>query len=433
MRTFAILLFMIISASGTRADTAIIDATVPSSRLIVFVHGIRSSAAATWTNEKTRAFWPQIVRQDPAFERSDIYVHDYRSSLDVDSASISDITKQMAADLDEKAKIKSYSNVVFVAHSMGGIVVRNYLLDQSRQAGGGVLSDDRVKGIYLFSTPMSGSAVADLGSAIFKSKTLWQLKTSNDPDAFLNSLRADWINAGLGTKVKSNCAFETVGVVNVFFWSKKVVEPSSVEPLCNAGFTGLPDRDHGLVAKPEDADAYPHLLLRQWYRGIYGDEQLATGDIVIASCDIDQYGKRSMEGFAASLFDISLSHYASLPLPKDWSKDAISLLWRGGEPKVVAIHFSCFQDGLGDEYFEERRVDFNNFLSDLADTKVKVVTYSRAFYKGFVNDNITRANRRAFVDSGRIAFLKLGFEPRRRAQEYKEFSKLVEKTATGKR
>ena len=431
-----IILLLYLAVTPVHAEGKLIKAPIPSKRLIVFVHGFIAGADSTWKNEQTGVLWPALLhaKGDETFERADVYVYSYFSGLGAGSSKITDIADKMAAELEDKQglNIGSYESVLFVAHSLGGIVVRKYLLDQSHLPNG-VLDNDRVKGIFLFGTPMTGSGVANIASNIFRSKTLWQMAQSKDPDSFLNVLRADWIKAGLGTKIKSNCAFETTGAFDLFFWDIKAVQPSSVEPLCNAGFTGMPNHNHHQIVKPANAMAYPHVLLRRWYLKTFGDEKLEASNVAIAACAIDKYGKSHIELFSRELFKLSIEHHVTLTLPKDWSAEARSFVSRGAPPKVIGIHYSCFENGTGDRFIEEGRIDFNKFLSSFAATDVKIVAYSRAFYDRFIEENITRANRKAFVDTGRLKLLGLQYGREIGPAQAAEFGKLVSDALSGVR
>jgi hypothetical protein len=42
--------------------------------VIVFVHGIFGDAKSTWTNSDSRAYWPELITTDSAFDGADVYV-----------------------------------------------------------------------------------------------------------------------------------------------------------------------------------------------------------------------------------------------------------------------------------------------------------------------------------------------------------------------
>ncbi|MEC8483507.1 MAG: alpha/beta fold hydrolase, partial [Pseudomonadota bacterium] len=119
--------------------------------LLVFVHGFVGNGTDTWTNEETTAYWPAIVSKDPLFDRADILVYDYPSSFISQNITINELAKRMEIELRSSGvNIQAYEEVLFVAHSMGGLVVRQYLLANPDIA-------NHVKGLFLFATPMKGS------------------------------------------------------------------------------------------------------------------------------------------------------------------------------------------------------------------------------------------------------------------------------------
>src|SRR5271163_4677993 len=49
--------------------------------VIVFVHGVLGDSRSTWTNARTRAYWPALMKDDPFFKDFDIFVIGYPSSI----------------------------------------------------------------------------------------------------------------------------------------------------------------------------------------------------------------------------------------------------------------------------------------------------------------------------------------------------------------
>jgi len=47
--------------------------------VIVFVHGLMGDSTTTWTNQSTRAYWPDLISHDKLFDGFDIYVYEYPS------------------------------------------------------------------------------------------------------------------------------------------------------------------------------------------------------------------------------------------------------------------------------------------------------------------------------------------------------------------
>ncbi|MER9676063.1 hypothetical protein [Mesorhizobium sp. M0208] len=422
----------------TNVFSAEIDpAPIPSGRLIVFVNGINSDIEGTFKNTITGAFWPSLTRddEDNVFDRADILVYPIVTDFGGDSPRITDIAHKLATDLNDT--LKPYTSVLFVAHSLGGVsCLDTFWSKAGRKAGASPRTTD-IKGLLLMGTPMNGAGIANLGSGIFASKTLWQLGESDDPDSFLDTLRDEWIDEGMVARIPTECGYETVGVTVPFLWWEvrtgvTVVTPASASTLCTTGVTGLAQLDHFGIVKPANFEAQPYGLAVRWYQELFDDpeEKITSGDVVVANCEVDRYGKLLFDKLAKLLYDNSISMRVSLRLPQDWSTDTPnSSIWTGTEPRLLVIHYSCFQDedGVDDDVLEERRVDFNELFASLANTDVKILICSRAFwdYPTFVQENITRANREAFKD-GRLLMLPLRHGVSIGPDDIKRFERLVD-------
>jgi pimeloyl-ACP methyl ester carboxylesterase len=49
--------------------------------VIVFVHGLTGDSTATWTNDQSKVYWPQLLTRDAEFNGFDIYVYEYPSPV----------------------------------------------------------------------------------------------------------------------------------------------------------------------------------------------------------------------------------------------------------------------------------------------------------------------------------------------------------------
>ena len=193
-----------------------------SRQAIVFVHGLRDTGADCWASENGQ-YWPALVAHEA--KAWDVYVADYQ-----DRISIEDIAAKMLVDL--KDVFKKHSQIVFVAHSMGGLVVREFLIQNPQYT-------QQVSTIFLLATPSLGSKLADLVSSVGLGTIQVDEIRSDKPNSFLRKLNERW--EPFRKTVRTQCAFETRKT-----WLFNVVSFESANTLCderavpvNAGHSGI--------------------------------------------------------------------------------------------------------------------------------------------------------------------------------------------------
>jgi pimeloyl-ACP methyl ester carboxylesterase len=115
-------------------------------RAVVFVHGFTGNAENTWRADELESF-PYLLARDPKFQDYDIFLFQYATSFFF-PPEIKNIVNQFEFALEKHLPGHS---IVFIAHSMGGLVCMQYVLRQLERAA--VL---RVVGLLTYGTPMSG-------------------------------------------------------------------------------------------------------------------------------------------------------------------------------------------------------------------------------------------------------------------------------------
>jgi pimeloyl-ACP methyl ester carboxylesterase len=131
--------------------------------LVIFVHGI-FGARDTWVNAKSKAYWPMLIAEDPDLASFDVARIDYESYLIKAGPSIEGVEKDLQ-DAIQTLNTSKYRTVQFIAHSLGGNLVRRYLLHVKASYGHKYLSRYRL--VIMLGTPEGGSylgAVAKLAS-----------------------------------------------------------------------------------------------------------------------------------------------------------------------------------------------------------------------------------------------------------------------------
>ena len=145
---------------------------------VVFVHGLNGDPHNTWTAEKSKIFWPAQLLP-PILEDEKVRVLVYGYDADVtsftDGASkdkIHNHAEHLVAELAANRRIRKASErpIIFIAHSLGGLVVKRALIHSSDIRG---TKTEHLRsvfistyGILFLGTPHKGSDVAQWGSRL---------------------------------------------------------------------------------------------------------------------------------------------------------------------------------------------------------------------------------------------------------------------------
>ena len=239
--------------------------TQGSSRVIVFLHGIYSGKEA-WRCDEGH-YWPAMIAadKDAVFADTDIYVAVYDAPKQDNKMDLLDIQTQVVNRLDADSVFSSHREVIFVAHSMGGILIQEILLTYSDEK-----YIDKVHHLFLYGTPLEGSKWASIGK-LFKSDP--HLKELQSGDNFvLSDLDQRWLHKG--SEIKRYCSYEVEkeGIA-------KVVSRQSATRGCSD--TNAIKGNHRDIVKPcsNTDDAYTYL--KRKLRGIQDSSPLkgkATND-----------------------------------------------------------------------------------------------------------------------------------------------------------
>lgn len=250
-----------VAAAGTHLPGYIKgSANSAADRVIVFVHGVFGDGERTWTNDVTHAYFPRLVADDQVFAGADVWVDDYPTPHLSASYSIDELADHLRRHLRRDNVVTNHRQVIFVAHSMGGLVVRAYLLKYRDE-----LPPDRVPMLYFYSTPTTGAEIASLVRLLSKNPQLGDMrKMATGKSGVLATWDAQWNSSQYSQQVKSYCAYETLRTSGV-----QVVQRESAEHLCNQP----PDpirADHGTIVKPASVDDESFIALREAYRDAFG-------------------------------------------------------------------------------------------------------------------------------------------------------------------
>ena len=203
------------TSRGTNTDT-----------IIVFLHGAFGDSEMTFKHSDEDLSWPDLLANDyrpmPAGPQlSDYAVARVEFETDLDSSlSIDQISQRLRTELAD-AGILKYNHIFFIAHSLGGIILKRVIIDL-------LLTDrelfDRIAGVFLFAVPSQGVPAVRLIrslSAVFP--TLLSSRFLLDLDeigtnSFLQAIESQWLIMMRSRKnggPKVFCAFETKAILGI--------------------------------------------------------------------------------------------------------------------------------------------------------------------------------------------------------------------------
>jgi|GEM_PF-4071139 len=292
-----------------------------SDTVIVFVHGILSDSRAAWLTSKAPCqYWPALVASDTAnFGRPNIFLGGYYSGHDSGAAGIRDVAGQLFAALESPAGSPAvaplaHRRIVFVAHSLGGIVVRKMLVDRASEFANHDVS------VVLYASPAGGSPYADLLAWLEKYYPNALLRDLKSDAASLEELNtrfrqflADRHLQGRRVRVAEFFESRFIKQDCTLWWFCSIVtaQMGEIVPAERAGnfdvaALRLPDTDHLTIVKPRTLHDDPHRRLAQTLRAF--DVEAAApfapslGQLSVSG--VERKGDWEPEGAAADLLTL---------------------------------------------------------------------------------------------------------------------------------
>ncbi|MCC7144487.1 MAG: hypothetical protein IT349_20510 [Candidatus Eisenbacteria bacterium] len=179
-------------------------------------------------------------------------MHGFETTLRGTNQTISDLADHLKTRLQPLGTFERYRSIVFVAHSMGGLVVREFLNRYGQQLS----LNDKIPMLYLVSVPSSGSIAADAARAISSSHQVLALATLPD-NLWLQANQQNWLANPLSKRTRTYCAVETEPTYGIM-----VVGRGTAIPFCTENLLAV-RRNHIDIAKPASSqdDIYVGLLV----------------------------------------------------------------------------------------------------------------------------------------------------------------------------
>ena len=192
-------------------DSAWVIQQQPRSRVaLVFVHGIFGDAIGTWRHRNGSTLFELVNTVRGIAGQADMLAFGFPSFMfQSGSFDIREAANRLHLRLDFHG-VLNYSKIVFVAHSMGGLVVLRQLLTHAEIR-------DRVPVVIFYATPQEGAQITLIAQHIMPNSALAQM-TPADHNALLQTISDEWNTIPAQNRPRIRCAYEklpTHGVIIV--------------------------------------------------------------------------------------------------------------------------------------------------------------------------------------------------------------------------
>jgi tetratricopeptide (TPR) repeat protein len=152
--------------------------------------------------------------------------------------------------------VLQHRQLIFITHSMGGLVARDFLLKFREMA-------NKTQFILFLATPATGAEVAHWATLVSHNTQFRNMKLVEDND-YLKNIMISWQAARFLDLIPSYCMYETekTSGSTVFpLLAVKVVPMESACALCNRRLVAV-QTDHIRIAKPFDQKAIQYLTFK---------------------------------------------------------------------------------------------------------------------------------------------------------------------------
>lgn len=215
------------------------QATPRSRTVVVFVHGLFGTTTSTWNNKDGTGFFKFLHEQKEVGSRLDLFAFGFTSNM---LAGGSLDIREAANKLEETLKfhhVWDYENVVFVAHSMGGLVTLRELIAHPEHR-------ENVPLVVLYATPGRGAEITKIAQYFVNNPAVAQMFPA-DRNALLQQLSDDWGLIPADNRPTVRCAYEKreTGAAIVVEWSSAVA-------FCNGAPLGVGGANHIEIVKPTE-------------------------------------------------------------------------------------------------------------------------------------------------------------------------------------
>lgn len=217
---------------------------------VVFVHGIFGDTLNTWRNSTCVGLFDYLHESPKVGDKLDIYAFGYESSmLSPGSLKIGEAANKLNTYL-ESSGVTDYEQIVFVAHSMGGLITMRELISHPEIARKTPL-------LFFYATPHEGAQITTIAEHFVRNDAVRQMFPV-DANDYLQQLNEDWVRVRQAAPHPTMvCAYEkkpTAGTTTIVPWS-------SSSRNCDTVAEAIGYADHLTIVKPQKHDAHAVIAL----------------------------------------------------------------------------------------------------------------------------------------------------------------------------
>lgn len=234
--------------------------------VIVMVHGYFSDSEKCWMSANG-VFWPKLIVSDARTTGIPIFLGGYHTSMNSGTYGVQECSEELLRALRRESALGqpgpiSKRNIVFVCHSMGGIVVR-HMLERSS-----AIFHGKNIGLCLYASPSLGSGYADLAGLVswfLRNRAGAQLKYMSE---YLSDLDDRFSRYLENTRESFLGAEATEHLGPKFGWirlPKPIVGKESSARYFSRRQV-LPETDHSSIVKPQSLVCAGHNFLVDYLR-----------------------------------------------------------------------------------------------------------------------------------------------------------------------
>ncbi len=241
-----IFILLCIPCVSFAADRHFVKQQVGNSTIAIFVHGFTGDKTKTWGR------LPELLETDLDLDYTDFLFWGYPSKLFGRTESLGTIGQHLKTEVDYLED--RYSSVVLIGHSMGGLVIRSFIVQALIDGKGEDLS--KIRDVLLFGVPNAGINKADLIPA-FVNDQIADVGMASD---LIVNLRKYWIQRVTNAQEPDeyNRPIRTLAIAGLE--DNFVPKESVVDFFKETAMTG---GDHKSMVKPKDRSHLTYKIIKK--------------------------------------------------------------------------------------------------------------------------------------------------------------------------